>query len=54
MTTDTYKGFLTTEIEGEDVQLPPVTLRNDEEIIRFCYRNRQKMKEVIVQDKDEF
>ncbi|HFJ9376780.1 hypothetical protein AT268_31210 [Bacillus cereus] len=54
MTTDTYKGFLTTEIEGEDVQLPPVILRNDEEIIRFCYRNRQKMKEVIVQDKDEF
>lgn len=34
--------------------MPPVILRNDEEIIRFCYRNRQKMKEVTVQDKDEF
>lgn len=54
MTTDAYKCFLITEIEGKDVKLPPVALWNDEEIVRFCYRNRQKMKEVIVQDKDEF
>ncbi|MFJ8528586.1 hypothetical protein [Bacillus sp. NPDC094106] len=54
MTTNTYKGFLTTEIEGEEVQLPPVILRNEDEILRFCYRNRQKMKEIIVQDEEEF